>query len=598
MNYFSLTIAFLFLLINILLSIKIKNVKVKFFHIVLAMIITLTILVYPLMTGRTKTYILFSSFFYSFQAISLTEDISIIKNISLDSTLNILYVFFIYGLFTFIPLLTVTFILTLIDNIFNKFKLIFLKKKELVVFSEINDRTIAISTNDENINRTKVFINNINQSDTNKITSVKGIKISKSIININLENKKTKSLTYYLFSEDKSKNLEDSLKLIEKYKTTKLNINVYTLLDNEASETMLNSVDKGNVKLKIVNENERVVYNLIDKYPLYLNKTNNTINTLIVGEGNIFEELIKTISWCGKIPDYKLIINILSLSDKNIKEELISKYPELLLNAKFNFINSNLYTKETSETLSKIKNINYIVIASSDDEKNIEYALYLRSLFMRSDSKYENMPVINVLIRKESINRNIKYIKNENKENLNINSFGSISNMYGNSGILDSRIEKNAESIHLLYDKRDISIEKKIIDYYNDNYNVKSSRAAALHLKYKMYSVLGSNTTNNLKEDLIKFEKEKNKTEIKNKLIKGEHERWVAYMRSCGFSGIDAKEAKKYERKTNSHIHYIAKLHPFLTDFDKLKEAGNILSKKDVDKKDEEFIKNIANLLK
>ena len=170
--------------------------------------------------------------------------------------------------------------------------------------------------------------------------------------------------------------------------------------------------------------------------------------------------------------------------------------------------------------------------------------------------------------------------------------------MYGNSGILDSRIEKNAESIHLLYDKRDISIEKKIIDYYNDNYNVKSSRAAALHLKYKMYSVLASNTTNNLKEDLIKFEKEKNKTEIKNKLIKGEHERWVAYMRSCGFSGIDAKEAKKYERKTNSHIHYIAKLHPFLTEFDKLKEAGDILSKKDVDKKDEEFIKNIANLLK
>ena len=46
---------------------------------------------------------------------------------------------------------------------------------------------------------------------------------------------------------------------------------------------------------------------------------------------------------------------------------------------------------------------------------------------------------------------------------------------------------------------------KNLDNFYKKNYNIKSSRAFALHIKYKIYSVLKDKYTGNIDEDIKNF---------------------------------------------------------------------------------------------
>ena len=168
---------------------------------------------------------------------------------------------------------------------------------------------------------------------------------------------------------------------------------------------------------------------------------------------------------------------------------------------------------------------------------------------------------------------NMMYMNNNMPFNNTMNkNLGQI-NMDQNN-IVNSELEKLAIKIHLAYDPEDTDLER----YNLLEYNKRSSRASALHIKYKIYSILENDFTNNMKDNQKLF-KERYTKEIEDLLVLNEHERWNAYMRSIGYVHASIEEVKSYYELTKHYIYYLARMHPSIVEFDKLDDISKEISK-------------------
>lgn len=111
------------------------------------------------------------------------------------------------------------------------------------------------------------------------------------------------------------------------------------------------------------------------------------------------------------------------------------------------------------------------------------------------------------------------------------------------------------KEVHFAYDN-----SKNLDNFYKKNYNIKSSRAFALHIKYKIYSVLKDKYTGNIDEDIKNFKKCLENKQTLDALIKNEHDRWTAYMRSDGYKLATKEEVNSYKNIIKSHVNSLAKL--------------------------------------
>ena len=149
---------------------------------------------------------------------------------------------------------------------------------------------------------------------------------------------------------------------------------------------------------------------------------------------------------------------------------------------------------------------------------------------------------------------------------------------------MNSALEELAVQIHLFYDPEEIKLKR----YNMLEYNKKSSRASALHIKYKLYAILKENMTEDMKENQRLFNEMYSK-EIEDLLTVNEHERWNAYMRRIGYVQASIDEVENYYPKTKCQIYYLARMHPALVEFNQLDEVSKELSRicqKDIDLKD------------
>lgn len=578
-----------------------NNVKFKIFLVIVSCIVSLTILVFPLLEDNNLFIKWINSFFYALQCVGINQDFSIISNIDIVDIFTVMYIVFIYIIFLTLPLLTASIILIFLSDIFVKLKFNINKNNDnLYIFSDINEKSVIMSKkilSESKEKVTLVFANYNRDKDLEKAIDKRAIKLSQNITNINIGNKNN-NVTFYLISEDDNENLNNSLVLIEKYKQRE-NTKMYVVSSLEQTPIILDSTDKGKICVEIINEVERVIYNLLEAYPLYLNSINNVISVLIVGCGKTGREFLKAVLWCGQVIEYSLKITIVDKMANSIKESIEIQMPDVLKNYDINFINADIESKEAIEQIQKVLDINYIFISMESDKKNINTAIILRRLFLKLDkNEFKRKPVINIWIENEEKKEQIKRLVNERVTSYEFNAFGSIKDMYFDNLIIDSNLEKLSKQVHLSYDANDINFEK----YNLLEYNKRSSRATALHLKYKLYSILRDEYINDLKKDLETYEKYKT-NEVEEILSKNEHDRWNAYMRSIGFTLATISDVEKYINETKDYRHFLAKMHPALVEYDKLDKVDEELSKilsykinlKDSDRK---IIKNMPNILK
>ena len=562
----------------------------------LGMAISLAVLVFPINNEKSLLGKVVFSIVYSAQTVILNENFDLVHQIQTIGVIENIYVGVIYILSLLMPLLTVSFLLTLIDEFASRFKLFCLKKNNLLIFSEANEKSLFIAKRMKNNKNTMLFVNckDDGKNFVKEIKNLKGVRINLPLEELDIKKIRNTKITIYIVSDNEDKNLDLTLKMIKKNKNTEKYLKIYSILNSDISRIVLDSTDKGNVQVEIVNEIERTILQLLNDKPLYLKAIDNKISVLIVGCGKVGLQFLKTVTWCGQIIGYDLDINVIDIKANQIKEKLEVECPELMKNYNYNFIEADIESKKAIDELKKLKYINYVLVALNTDEVNIKEAIFLRRFYICQDKEnFERKPIINLWIENEEKNKQVVILKNEKATQYEFNAFGSSYQLYYENPIINSRIEKIAQKIHLSWSPNDTMLK----EYYKNEYNIRSSRAAALHITYKIYSVLRENYTGNTEYDINSFEEIIKNENVLRELTQNEHNRWNAYMRSDGFKKADMKDVEKYYNTVNDYKNHLAKLHPAIVDNEELKIVEKKLGK-DLIKIDEDMIKSISNYLK
>ena len=488
MNNAFLIASITIIILTIIIAKKyLKDTKKLIPIILLGLTIALTVLVYPVCNKSNFIGKTVFSIVYSAQTIILNENLELIDSIAINQITDGIYVGIMYIISLLMPLLTVSFLLTLIGDIIAKIKIKFINKEQILIFSSVNEKSIAIAQKLSNKNNCIIFANYEKGQEkqlTQYIKNINYIKLNSSLEDIDINKFKSQYVNIYIFEDNEDTNLNLILKMIEKYKNTRHDIKLYPLLNEETSRIILDSTEKGNLQIEIVNEIERTILQLLQEKPLYLNTINNEISVLIVGCGKVGKQFLKIITWCGQIIGYDLKINVIDINANKIKANIIKECPELIDNYNYNFIEADITSYEAIEELNKLQNINYILVALDNDEKNIKEAIFLRRYFMWRDKiSYNRKPIINIWIKDKEKNKQVDTLKNEKSVQYDLNAFGSTIDIYYKNPIINSTLERVSQQIHLLHDADD----RKLRKYYEKEYNVKSSRATASHIKYKIY---------------------------------------------------------------------------------------------------------------
>ena len=529
----------------------------------LGVIISTGFLVYPLHNEIDFITNLLKTIIYAIKMPSINSSFELLKNAPKE--LFKLYEYLLYLYCVSAPILTAGVIISFINKILDEFRSNKKTKKNVHIFSSINEKSLILAESISNENNFIVFCSK-ETVDRDRIRKINGVIINKKIKDINFKKYHSKIYIYEI-DNNQEKNLNDTLSLIDKIKNNYKNIEIYIFTNDEEARIIMDSTNKYNIKTTIVDEVEQMVYKVLDDNPLFNNCINKQINTLIIGCGVIGSEFLKAITWCGQMIDYKLSSNVIDIEAQRIKKELMLKYPELISNYNINFYENDIKSSETFKLITdKFKDTSYIIINLGNDRFNLDIALNLRREFLRIGK----MPTISLAIKDKYKLEQIQILKNEKGNEYNLYPYGDIEELYNIDTIINKHIEELAKKVHLAYD----STDTKLINYFKIEYNKKSSRATALHIKYKLFSILGDNYNN--KNKIKEIFKDK---AIIDKLAENEHNRWNAYIRSDGYKLASINNVKDYYPKTNHHIYHLAKLHPALVDFDELDKVSEELSK-------------------
>ena len=382
----------------------------------------------------------------------------------------------------------------------------------------------------------------------------------------------------YFIAEDEDENLKDSLSFIshynkkEDYNTS--NFQCYVFSRTADSTLLLDNIEKGNIKVRRVNESRNLIINILRNNSIFENYIEKDgvkeINIMIVGLGQYGKELLKAVCWCGQMVGYKLTINVFD-KRTNLSSIIESEAPELIKligctakgEAQYNIIfhdGIDVLSTEFHQEINKVANTTMAFVLLGDDELNIRSAIRLRELFGRLslDGKCK-LPGIYAAVtnyEKTDIINSIGGLKNFKEKPYDINFVGDIRTEYSEEVVEQTELEEKGIKCHLRWSKT-VEDEIQNLALYNKfEYYRKSS----------MSEVLYSELRRSLGIELI---------HDKELVSDYEHRRWNAYMRTEGY----------VYNKTRDDI---AKTHPSLIVFDDLSQEEKdkdteVLKASDVD---------------
>ena len=127
---------------------KFNNLS-KISLVLIGLFITIIILIIPFISEENEFKKIVLAILYSIQCIYVGQDISLIRNSVLTENLSCTYIFFLYFCFLLAPILTTGFVLSLLENVFQKvyltFNFISPFLKEIYVFSNLNKDSVMLA---------------------------------------------------------------------------------------------------------------------------------------------------------------------------------------------------------------------------------------------------------------------------------------------------------------------------------------------------------------------------------------------------------------------------------------------------------------------
>ncbi len=503
-------------------------------------------------------------------------------------------------------------------------------------------------------------------------TTVNGIQFARNIDEfINLQHigefKFCRPKIVFLFmSEDKEKNLNECLELLDKLFNAVIEISdkqksdkqkweiidntyIYVNANYETASMLIdaNMSQMGNgiyFKVNIADESRDTVHKLLCDAPLFLPalngaKSEDATSVILFGSSELNYCFVKesiASTYSGDI--YPIDITLLGenaeILERRFKQECPgvfsclditcirpkfikcsikeTDFPKLLSDKQQinSSTNKAARRKEPEDDIAEsLKHGNYFIVDYADDLENVRFAMELRTWLLRSRDTFDRTPFIAVRVsdKRNSYLTSHLTLTGQSAGNSYFNRydlfpFGISSQTYHYKSIIeDPVLNRIALQIHKFYyldnnlDKNDERKLKKALedckrsaenDFYSYSYNADSSTSTAIGLCYRFFAAkcilasiedyldFGALKSQDLLDSFIAQLKSNNK----EKLARLEQTRWNSYMMIRGWLPANKNQVKNYEEQSSgaAHKHVLAKLHPFIAEWDNLDDANLI----------------------
>lgn len=465
-------------------------------------------------------------------------------------------------LFVLAPVLTFSFVLSFFKNIAAYGRLLLNCATEGYVFSELNEKSLALASSIAKQPGRKVFVyTDVFEKEeeesyelVERAHELGAICFKKDIVTINFKLHTKKSpLHFFAIGEDQAENISQALKLIELYRVRE-NTNLYVISEQAESELLLANTDCGKIKVRRINEVQSLIYrNLYENgLRIFEHAEDGVISAVVVGMGSHGTEMTRALSWFCQMDGYRPYIRAYDM-DPKAEEKFRALCPELMeKSGNFEDDGEAMYelqifggvhaeSESFLQTVQKLGRVTYVMVALGNDELNIRIALRLRTLFERLGIN----PMIQTIVYNSEKCAALQGVKNYSGQEYNIDFVGDLRSTYSYDVVLDSDLEGEALARHMKWGEEDA--------FWKYEYNYRSSVASALHRHMKHACKMPG----------IELPPAERSERDLWALRRMEHRRWNAYMRAEGYV---------YAPVRNN----LAKTHHCLVTFDLLSEKDKM----------------------
>lgn len=481
-------------------------------------------------------------------------------------------------------------ILSFVFGIAQKIKLKLRKGRYTYVFSEINNKTLAIAKSiGEKDNCNIVFLDSgseLSFEQKTRLSEIKGIPLDDEIDNVIRSSQSNPSgLEVFLFNGSEEKNIIQLEKVYNAISDSSFKIKVFV----ELSDTPWDMYDNLHKRLKkkldlpdeekladisfnFVRTEENFVYNDLLDNSIFEHCIENKITgereikILIAGVNNRNLEMIKAVLHLSQIPSYKLTLLIIDSEDQ--RDYLYARMPEIydectvVGDAYYSLIYcGGIEFKGIGYEEAVIKNMpdyTFAFINAGDDFENINLAI--RTRILKERDLQDNYAVQVNLERAEQKD----YWSSSMRDGLT--AVGAVEDVYSYSFITMSRLEEVSKKVHEFRQEQKLQDAVKAgeqytktdwNDYYNNEYNRHSVYARTLAFKYKIELI----ETTDILKGLCGRTFDRNADDrwvMLNDITKGnkaeyavwklyEHMRWNVYTRTLGYVNASPKMKAKQD---------------------------------------------------
>lgn len=300
------------------------------------------------------------------------------------------------------PALTLTVVFSLFKSVWAYLKYFINFKKQIHVFSELNDRSLAMAKRLRDREGGKKYIiafaDIIDKKEEAHLDLVDGAKKINAILFRNdLEaigwtatKRNKRNLNFYLISNDIGEKIRHAKNIVQRYNSS--NCSLFIFDNSEETKMLLGSYQSNTketpIKIKIsrIDDIRLLTYGyLADKgSDLFKNPPKEDgleiINVTIVGFGGFGAEMFKALLWYCQMPGYKVNITIID-KDASVQPRFEAAFPGLKIGEDFSesndiryhieFKNSTFGEKQFIDDVKELPMNNFFFVFMGDDETNM-----------------------------------------------------------------------------------------------------------------------------------------------------------------------------------------------------------------------------------
>ena len=479
-------------------------------------------------------------------------------------------------IFVLAPMLTFSLVLSLMKNVQAYMSYFLSYFRDIYVFSELNDESIALAASiRENYPKAKIIYTDVYESNDErsseliqKARNLSGILFRNDIEYVRYSvHGKNSNIKFFIIGYDEAENMRQAMALTRAFHDRD-RTEFYVFVSGSEGELILADLDKGKIKVRRINESRALVNRYLYERgkvlfdtakPLQLKEKE--IHVLIAGLGRYGKEMLKALAWFCQMDGYRLHIDAFD-RDRNARDKLSAECPELLSeehngvfdkgDAEYKITiheNIDIYTDNFSKIINRLGTVTFAFVALGNDSENAKAATYLRTLMERQN---EHPHIVSVL-RDSNINKGMQDVHNFRGQKYDIEFIGAIDRTYSDKAVIGSDLENEALKRHLKWGDEE--------SFWKYEYNYQSSIATTIHTRMKEYC--GIKGTGKKEEELT--------DEERSILEELEHRRWNAYMRSEGYIYSGSRNADS--RNDLGKMHHNLVPYNLLSDRDKRKDS-------------------------